>query len=471
MRRRVGAAGGGARARRATLHCKVSSSARCGSSSRAARSASAALVITWRSCRAWRRPRRAWRRCASSWAWCGSCSTSAQAALSPEETSARVCAAACLRGRASLAPPPLLSGYFDVRGVGGSAPTAPSAPAASGAAEPMAPPRMLTSFNQSAPPLLSLRRRRSLRAGGIRATSATSRAWPPLALHRMPPPSPAAGGARTLPYPLRRAGQGNPTCSSAPCWVCARLAAPAPPVRRRRRPRLRPGPSQEPPPCSVCSAVARRRRRLRQLGGRRLRRPPVVARAGRSLGHARSPSASAVLRRPGRPSRERATGGKTALPSAHAQSPCPRRRRRVALELLPAACVSAAEQGESRWWIGALAALGVCAVVLGIVLVAVTISRAPRRAQPPTRPMPPTRPIARRRQPTLARATPLPGAPPPPCRTASCSTTTSASVRCSRRFTAAAAKSRPSCARCSTSKRPSPRKRCNRAVSVRSAPR
>jgi soluble lytic murein transglycosylase-like protein len=32
-------------------------------------------------------------------------------------------------------------------------------------------------------------------------------------------------------------------------------------------------------------------------------------------------------------------------------------------------------QGEGRWWIGALAALGVCAVVLGIVLVAVTISR------------------------------------------------------------------------------------------------
>jgi hypothetical protein len=32
-------------------------------------------------------------------------------------------------------------------------------------------------------------------------------------------------------------------------------------------------------------------------------------------------------------------------------------------------------QGESRWWVGALAALGVCAVVLGIVLVAVTISR------------------------------------------------------------------------------------------------
>ncbi|HEY6077939.1 MAG TPA: transglycosylase SLT domain-containing protein [Polyangiaceae bacterium] len=33
------------------------------------------------------------------------------------------------------------------------------------------------------------------------------------------------------------------------------------------------------------------------------------------------------------------------------------------------------ESGESRWWIGALAALGVCAVVLGIVLVAVTVSR------------------------------------------------------------------------------------------------
>jgi hypothetical protein len=38
-------------------------------------------------------------------------------------------------------------------------------------------------------------------------------------------------------------------------------------------------------------------------------------------------------------------------------------------------------QGESRWWIGALAALGVCAVVLGIVLVAVTISR---RSDEPT---------------------------------------------------------------------------------------
>lgn len=39
------------------------------------------------------------------------------------------------------------------------------------------------------------------------------------------------------------------------------------------------------------------------------------------------------------------------------------------------------EQGESRWWIGALAALGVCAVVLGIVLVAVMASR--RRDDPP----------------------------------------------------------------------------------------
>lgn len=39
-----------------------------------------------------------------------------------------------------------------------------------------------------------------------------------------------------------------------------------------------------------------------------------------------------------------------------------------------------AESGEQRWWVGALAALGVCTVVLGIVLVAVTVTR--RRNDP-----------------------------------------------------------------------------------------
>lgn len=304
---------------------------------------------------------------------------SAQAALSPEER-ARAFARPPPPSPAApglLAPPPLLSGFLDVRSAGLS----PAAPAVSAPAEPMPPPRMITSFNQSVPPLLSA----AAPTPGHGAPAASAqRALPPGAA--VPPPQPAsvappsapAGGVHSpVPAATSRPGQPNLLVRSVlglrafgrPDGAGAKPSSPAGP----------PGGSQEP------SSVLGLQRRSSSPSAP----PPAVGGGYGGLPSLREPANSGSIPPRAAPSgappfelpRARsATGGEshrarqrtpTPMSSAHAQG-----RARVASGRLR----QRGGQGESRWWVGALAALGVCAVVLGIVLVAVTISR--RRDEP-----------------------------------------------------------------------------------------
>lgn len=292
---------------------------------------------------------------------------SAQASLSPEER-ARACGPPPLAPPAQglLAPPPLLSGFFDVRGGPGPAPARPAAPAASAIAEP---PRMISSFNHSAPPLLSAAS--PMPGHGAPAASA-QRPLPPGAGAAPQPqpapvaPSPPAGGVHSpVPAAPSRPAQPNLFVRSVlGLRAFGRMgAADAKPPS----PAGPPGPSQE------SSSVLGLQRRNSSPSAP----PPSVGGGYGGLPSLREPAdhgprpplaVGPPLPRGASVAEKQRSGQRTPFPLSSTPA---RGRPRVASGRLR----QRGGQGESRWWIGALAALGVCAVVLGIVLVAVTISR------------------------------------------------------------------------------------------------
>ncbi|HYP88081.1 MAG TPA: lytic transglycosylase domain-containing protein, partial [Polyangiaceae bacterium] len=138
---------------------------------------------------------------------------------------------------------------------------------------------------------------------------------------------------------------------------------PAPPAAGPSLPPI-PGNPSDPPPLLGLSRRSSSASEPQALGGGYGGLPPLREPSGSELG---APSLPELLRNPERGSSEHrrvAQRTPSAVSSTAARGrkygSSPRRR---------------AESGEQRWWVGALAALGVCVVVLGIVLVAVTITR------------------------------------------------------------------------------------------------
>ncbi len=304
--------------------------------------------------------------------------SSARASLSEDERQ-RISAPAPASPDA-LTPPPLLSGYF--KSPLDAASPAPPAPLQASAAPPAggmpAPPRMLTMMGDNAspagsspPPGLSS----PLNAGAARPLPpglGVNAPAPPLASPSSPrPPAPLPASSSGPPPPATRPQQPNLMVrtvlglrafsrkdSSPPSPPSPVGPAPAPPAAPAAQPSLLGLKRSSAPPAPVGGGYGG----LSPLGAL----PPAPPGfGGQSLPGAPLPGAlpsDAELPRPGRgrnrtPSPTSSTQPKLRRPAAGG-----RKRRRD-------------EGGESRWWIGALAALGVCAVVLGIVLVAVTVSR------------------------------------------------------------------------------------------------
>jgi len=311
----------------------------------------------------------------------------AEAALTPEERArARGPGPAASAPPSSLAPPPLLSGYMNVpRGVG--APSAAPAPQAPLPAPPMPsrsavePPRMITSFGEQrapvalgAPPLLSDKAappapaQRSLPPG-----MAPPAAAPPAQAPMVPVPAPSVGLHAPVPASPSRPGQPNLLVRSV---LGLRAFGRQPPAKSSGAPA--PGASQG------ASVLGLQRRssspsappqalgngygglpQLREPGGGGSNPPPPLKPSS-------APFELPHLSGSG-PSDNRRARQQTPNPTS--ATPARGRPRAGSGRLRPRA-----GDGESRWWIGALAALGVCAVVLGIVLVAVMVTR--RRDEP-----------------------------------------------------------------------------------------
>ena len=263
----------------------------------------------------------------------------------------------------SLTPPPLLSGFLD-KGA--------SLPQGSRSAEPaVAPPRLLTAFGLKAPSIAPTPPPAIDAAPQAEAQRPLPVSAPPRAAIAAPAPAAEPAYAPVAPGPSRP-GQPNlmvrsllglrafgrkentpapvpPTGSSPP-----EMAGP-PGLLGLNKPR---GPSPSSPPRAVGGGYGGLSSLPAPLTGAapfsRLPEDLSSRRGGPSGAHpARQPSRSPSSPAPA-PARPRTGGGGR-----------PRRR---------------GESGEGRWWIGALAALGVCAVVLGIVLVAVMVTR--RRDDP-----------------------------------------------------------------------------------------
>jgi len=282
---------------------------------------------------------------------------SARNSLTPDEL---VRMNAALAGPDSLAPPPLLSGYLVAKGPGDSGSAPPPAD--------LMPPRLLTSFGEkppaapaapppavfgAAPPAPGLRP-----VPGAPAPPAAPRSPPPVAAAPMAShaPVPAVPGRPGQPnlmvrsvLGLRAFGQKNktppPKAGSLPPLADRGRSGPSPVLGLQRRPSS----ASQPPP--ALSDGYGGLPPLREPSGR----PPSPGGLPDVLGPERG--ASDNRRAPQR------------TPAA-LTSPAPRGRPKYG-----GAPRRRGQSGEQRWWVGALAALGVCAVVLGIVLVAVTLTR------------------------------------------------------------------------------------------------
>jgi hypothetical protein len=262
---------------------------------------------------------------------------------------------------ASLQPPPLLSG---LGAAGGPPPAAPPS---------LAPPRLLTSFGQKAP-------------------------VEPPPVFGAPPPAP---GARPLPMspvvpptpppapPPPPAGAGP----QAPAPIGAHAAVPPSPGKAPGQPNLMvrsvlglrafggknktPAPLPGPPAAVPDPQAPPPMLGLQRVGSGASQAPPALGDGYGGLPPLRDlqkgSGALDVLQKlersgPPHPSAQRTPSGVSATLGRGRGSKYGGARRRRA------------ESGEQRWWVGALAALGVCIVVLGIVLVAVTVTR--RRNEP-----------------------------------------------------------------------------------------
>lgn len=277
---------------------------------------------------------------------------------------------------ASLQPPPLLSSFGKAEGPTGPAHFASAPPPLSvppGAV--LVPPRLLTSVGQkvSAPPPAVFSG--APPAAGERPLPISPSAAPPAAAPPPPlqpsqpplqdaPPAAPLGGHAPLPATPGKPGQPNlmvrsvlglrafgsknktpapKAGSSLPPLSPADPSAPAPVLGLQRRS----GASAQPPPA---------------LGGGYGGLPPLREPSHKGSGpldvlgqleRSSSPSAQAAQRTP--------PGVMASVARGRNKYGGAKRRR--------------TESGEQRWWVGALAALGVCIVVLGIVLVAVMVTR------------------------------------------------------------------------------------------------
>ncbi|RYZ08177.1 MAG: hypothetical protein EOO73_08935 [Myxococcales bacterium] len=295
--------------------------------------------------------------------------SSAEAALSPEE---RARARPSTAPASSLAPPPLLSGYIQLpRGADAASPPQPAGPAA------LQPPRMLTSYGERAagspsaaappPPLLSDRApppalaQRPLPAGVPAGSPPAQAPMQPVA-----PPQVDLSAAQNRPgqpsllvrslLGLRAFGREAPAKGNAP-------PAAAPP----------PGASQE-------SSVLGLQRRSSSIsappqplgsgygGLPQLREPLPTGSVTPSPLKGSSPPPDLRERMSSNTGESRRARGRTPIPT-----PAP--PARVRSQGGSGRFRQRSGAGESRWWVGALAALGVCLVVLGIVLVTVMLTR------------------------------------------------------------------------------------------------
>jgi Transglycosylase SLT domain len=280
----------------------------------------------------------------------------------------------------SLTPPPLLSGYINVaKGPMASPPAVQAVPppatpqhsARPPAAGSLSPPRMLTSMGEKAvapPPSVF----------GAAPPAQAERPLPfsaplpsPAVLSPSRPPGPQVGTHAPVPLVPSRPGQPNLMVRSVLGLRSFGRKDSAPPPN--------PG-SAVPSPAPGLSGQSA------MLGLRRSSSPsePPQAVGG---GYGGLPS----LREP-RPSGS-GSSGLPNLPSQFTERAAGENRRNAQRTPAPLSSTAPrgrsksgggvrnrAQSGEHRWWIGALAALGVGAVVLGIVLVAVMATR--RRDEP-----------------------------------------------------------------------------------------
>lgn len=293
--------------------------------------------------------------------------SSARSSLTPEELSQAA-------APASLAPPPLLSGYLHLGGVSGQPPATvplpPGAPSPAPAAPGLAPPRLLTFSSDkpaapTAPPLMSGAPHAPAQRPLPAPFGAPSLAPAPLA----PAPAPVAplaqaGGHAPVPVAPSRPGQPNLMVRSVlglRAFGRDRGKTPAPKT---------PGLPSVPPAANESQGSL--------LGlARRSSVPPAAEPQSLGIGYgglAPLPELSAGSRGPdlgelsgarARRDREEREPARSPTKLSMFERVRPRGgapRRRV-------------DSGESRWWIGALAALGICAVVLGIVMVVVMATR------------------------------------------------------------------------------------------------
>lgn len=314
---------------------------------------------------------------------------SALASLSPEERArASGPPLASPSAPGSLTPPPLLSGYINLRGAGGvpaapppASPPPAAAPIASAGA--MAPPRMLTSFNQRAPASLSAAPPAPLLSDNAAPAAPAQRSLPPgIAAPPAPPLAPVAPVPASLglhsPVPAAPSRPGQPN-------LLVRSVLGLRAFGRPGAPGSTPPPAAGPGPGPEASVLG-----LHRVSSSPSVPPPSLAGGYGGLPSLREPPKAGAnpppsLQRGSAPfdlphARGTPTGeshrSRQRTPNPMSSTPAHGRPRAGGGRLR-----QRGGQGEGRWWIGALAALGVCAVVLGIVLVAVTISR--RRDDPP----------------------------------------------------------------------------------------
>jgi hypothetical protein len=259
-----------------------------------------------------------------------------------------------------------------------AAPPPPAvAPAAAGA---IAPPRMVTSFNQPAlgslapaPPLLSDKAppaapaQRSL-PPGLAAPSAPPPHFAPSAPPPAMEPVPPAAGVHS-PVAVAPSRPGQPALNVRSLLGLRAFGRPGEPgASGSNPPPVAAGPAHEP---SVLG--------LQRRSSAASTPPPSLGDGYGGLPSLREPpkvGSSPPPAMPGASSFE--------LPLARGETSTSRHRTPNPMSSTPARGRARAGSGrvrqragqsEGRWWIGALAALGVCAVVLGIVLVAVMVSR------------------------------------------------------------------------------------------------
>lgn len=295
---------------------------------------------------------------------------SAQASLSPEERArASGPAPASTPPASSLIPPPLLSGFLNVPHGIRAGPAAPSPPPAS-PPDAMAPPRMLTSMGQAlagspaapVPPLLSDKvapaapAQRSLPPGIAAAAPMVPVQAPSAPLHAPAAVAPSRPGQPNLlvrsVLGLRAFGHKGPATSAAPPVPAPAGSSQASSVlglQRRSSP-------------STPQALGNGYGGLPQLSEPRPGSHPPPPMPG---GAAPSELLTAVRG-------ARGDRGRSQQRTPHPMSSTPARGR---VGAGAGRLRQRAGSGEQRWWIGALAALGVCAVVLGIVLVVVMLTR------------------------------------------------------------------------------------------------